>query len=166
MQRIVNFLKALPCAVLGKWKVQRKTICEKGVVKWTQPKLCLSLKFAKLLHIWCKIITIVLHGWYAAKTTKQRQLWTFWNKIEVIHPLLPPLSLSDPLYIKSIDDVYNLLYKVVHPSFLILQKKNCLFLSAHTKWCPRNFYKVYISFGKNLVQSNKLISRIFLFCLF
>ena len=164
MQRIVNFLKALPCAVLGKWKVQRKTICEKGVVKWTQPKLCLSLKFAKLLHIWCKIITIVLHS-MLRKLPNNDNFELFETKLRSFIPS-SHLSLSDPLYIKSIDDVYNLLYKVVHPSFLILQKKNCLFLSAHTKWCPRNFYKVYISFRKNLVKSNKLISRIFLFCLF
>ena len=136
MQRIVNFLKALPCAVLGKWKVQRKTICEKGVVKWTQPKLCLSLKFAKLLHIWCKIITIVLHS-MLRKLPNNDNFELFETKLRSFIPS-SHLSLSDPLYIKSIDDVYNLLYKVVHPSFLILQKKLSFSFCTH-EMVPEKF---------------------------
>ena len=141
MQRIVNFLKALPCAVLGKWKVQRKTICEKGVVKWTQPKLCLSLKFAKLLHIWCKIITIVLHS-MLRKLPNNDNFELFETKLRSFIPS-SHLSLSDPLYIKSIDDVYNLLYKVVHPSFLILQKK-IVFFFLHTRNGAREIFTKYI----------------------
>ena len=142
MQRIVNFLKALPCAVLGKWKVQRKTICEKGVVKWTQPKLCLSLKFAKLLHIWCKIITIVLHS-MLRKLPNNDNFELFETKLRSFIPSSHlSLSLSDPLYIKSIDDVYNLLYKVVHPSFLILQKNVFFFL--HTRNGAREIFTKYI----------------------